>query len=110
MTFETNNELLINLSVKNHLDLDKVIAGYLVAGDEFLILLNIFEGQTLNIPSSRKLNAPCLQNIHLIEDDERKYKDYVKSNIIDYNDKEYKVINVERKILNHWYIPVVEVV
>ena len=101
-----NDEILAYLATKNNMDMESVIAAYLVMGDKFDILLQIFEGRTLKIPSKRKLNCPNLNNIHFIEDDERKYFDYVKGNIISIGDNEYKVISSEKKILNHYYLPV----
>jgi hypothetical protein len=103
-----NDKLLLSLAVKNNLDMDSVIAGYLIMGEQFLMMMRVFEGRQLQIPSKRRLCSPSLRNIHFIEDDKRKYEDYERDDVIDLGDKEYTVVAEERKVLNHWYIPVVE--
>ena len=103
-----NNTLFLSLALKNNMDLDKVISAYLVTGDEFLILLHIFEGQTLNIPSERKLNVANLYNIQFIEDDERKFSDYEKKQVLEYKGESYVVVSPEKKVLNHYYLPVIK--
>ena len=109
MIFQKDNDkLLTSIAVKNNLDMDKVISGYLIMGEQFLMLLHVFEGQELKVPSKRRLSSPSLKNIEFIEDDERKYAEYQKSDVIDLNDREYIVIDCEKKYLNHWYIPVME--
>lgn len=111
MIFKKDNDsFLLALALKNNLDMDTVISGYLIMGDQFQMLLNVFEGKELKVPSKRRLSSPSLRNIRFIEDDERKFQDYVKGNIIILNDKDYEVVDVEKKILNHWYVPVVEVI
>ena len=102
-----NDELMLNLAVKNKMDMDKIISAYLVAGDEFFMLLHIFEGQTLKVPSKRRLNAMNAHNIKFIEDDERKYRDYKKKEYLEYNGESYIVVSEEKKLLNHYYIPVI---
>jgi hypothetical protein len=104
-----DDKLLIDLAVKNNMDMDKVISAYLICGKDAVMLLHCFEGQDIHIPSKRKLNALNLSNISYIEDDELKYRDYVKGNVIEIGDKEYKVVSAEKRILNHYYLPVVEI-
>ena len=109
MTFKKENDnLLASLAIKNNLDMDKVIAGYLILGEQFLLWMHIFEGQDLHIPSKRRLCSPSLRNVHFIEDDERKYAEYEKDDVIDYGDDEWIVIDCEKKVLNHYYIPVIK--
>ncbi len=103
-----NDELMLSLAVRNNMDLDKVLSAYLISGDDFFMLLHVFEGQSLKIPSKRRLCAANLHNIHYIEDDERKFSDYNKGEILEYKGKEYNVVSSEKKILNHYYIPVIE--
>jgi len=103
-----NDELMLSLAVKNGMDIDKVISAYLIAGDDFFMLLHVFEGQTLKVPSKRRLCAANIHNIHYIEDDKRLYADYVKGDVIDYKGTEYTVIAGEKKVINHYYIPVIE--
>lgn len=103
-----NDNLAASLAIKNNLDLDKVISAYLVTGDDFFILLHIFEGQTLTIPSERRLGVANLANIEFIEDDERKFCDYKKKEILEYNNTSYVVVSSERKFLNHYYLPVIK--
>lgn len=103
-----NDTLFLSLALKNNMDLDKVISAYLVTGDEFLILLHIFEGQTLNIPSGRKLNVANLYNIEFIEDDKRQFSDYEKKQVLEYKGETYVVVAPEKKILNHYYLPVIK--
>ena len=108
MIFQTseNDKLYLSLAIKNNMDLDKVISAYLVTGDEFLILLHMFEGQTLNIPSERRLGVANLYNIQFIEDDKKQFSDYEKKQILEYEGKTYEVIASEKKLLNHYYLPV----
>ena len=109
MTFKKENDnMLMSLAVKNNLDMDSVIAGYLIMGEQFLMMMHVFEGKLLQIPSKRRLCSPTLKNVHFIEDDKRKYKEYERDDVIDVGDKEYIVVSEEKKLLNHWYIPVVE--
>ena len=109
MVFQKDkDELITSLAVKNGLDLDKVISCYLVSGDQLFVLMRILEGQTVTIPSKRRLGCSNLHNIHFIEDDERIYSDYKKNEVLEYKGKEYTVVNSERKILNHYYLPVTE--
>lgn len=103
-----SDKMFLNLALRNNMDLDKVISAYLITGDEFLILLHIFEGQTLNIPSDRRLGVANLHNIEFIEDDERKFRDYKKKEILEYNGVSYVVVNSEKKLLNHYYLPVLK--
>lgn len=103
-----NDEMLLNLAVKNNTDMDRILSAYLVCGDQLFMLLHIFEGQDLHIPSKRKLNAANAHNIHFIEDDERKYADYEKYDSLKYDGQWYNVVAEERRILNHYYIPVIE--
>ena len=99
--------MLLNLAVKNNLDMDKVLSAYLIAGDLSFMLLHVFEGQNIHIPSKRRLNAMNLRNIEFIEDDKQIYKDYEKYDSIEYKGKWYSVISEEKKVLNHYYIPVI---
>ena len=105
---DENDLLLTNLAIKNNLDMDKLLSGYLIMGDQFLFLLHVFEGCELHIPSKRRLSSLSLHNIQLIEDDNRIYADYTKGNYVDYNNEDYIVVSDERKILNHWYLPVIK--
>lgn len=102
-----NDKMLMNLALKNNLDMDKVLSAYLITGDLFFMLLHVFEGQDLHVPSKRRLNAANLHNIEFLEDDKREYKDYEKYDSIEKDGKFYTVISEERKILNHWYLPII---
>lgn len=102
------DELLCSLATRNRIDLDKVISAYLITGEQLLMLLHIFEGQTLTIPSKRRLNCANLHNILFIEDDERKCADYQKKQILTYKDEDYIVVSEEKKVLNHYYLPVIK--
>lgn len=108
MIFESNDKFLVSLAERNNLDMDKFLSAYLIMGEQFLLLLHVFEGQDLHVPSKRRLSAPSLHNILFIEDDEEKYKDYVKGNVITEGDVDYVVVSQERKVLNHTYIPVIK--
>lgn len=101
------DELLTSIAIKNNLDMDKVISAYLILGEDMLMLMHIFEGQTLNIPSKRRLSCANLHNILFIEDDERRYSDYKKKQILEYKGVEYCVVAPERKLLNHYYVSVI---
>lgn len=103
-----NDELLSNIAIKNNMDMDKVISAYLICGDDLFMLMHIFEGQDIRIPSKRKLNCYNLHNIKFIEDDERRYADYRKKEILTVKDVDYVVVAPERKVLNHYYLPVIE--
>lgn len=107
-SLKNNDELLLNLATRNNIDMDRILSAYLVCGDQLFMLLHIFEGQDLHIPSKRRLNAANAHNIHFIEDDERKYADYEKYDSLEYKGQWYNVVQEERKILNHWYLPVIE--
>lgn len=101
------DELLTSIAIKNNLDMDKMISAYLILGEDMLMLMHIFEGQTLNIPSKRRLSCANLHNILFIEDDERRYSDYKKKQILEYKGVEYCVVAPERKLLNHYYVSVI---
>lgn len=101
------DELLTSIAIKNNLDMDKMISAYLILGEDMLMLMHIFEGQTLDIPSKRRLSCANLHNILFIEDDERKYSDYKKKQILEYKGVEYCVVAPERKLLNHYYVSVI---
>ena len=103
-----NDKLLLNLAQKNNVDMDRILSAYLVCGDQLFMLLHIFEGQDLHIPSKRRLNAANAHNIHFIEDDKREFADYEKYDSLEYKGHWYNVVAEEKKILNHWYIPVIE--
>ena len=103
-----NDELLLNLAIKNKVDMDKILSAYLVSGDQLFMLLHIFEGQDLHIPSQRRLNAANAHNIHFIEDDERQYADYERYDSLEYKGQWYNVVAEEKRILNHYYIPVIK--
>ena len=103
-----SDNLFASLALKNNMDLDKVVSAYLVTGDAFLILLHIFEGQTLNIPSERRLGVANLHNIQFIEDDKQEFADYKKKQILEYNNESYVVVAPEKKFLNHYYLPVIK--
>ena len=103
-----NDDLMLNLAIKNNLDIDKVLSAYLITGDDFFMLLHIFEGQTLKVPSKRRLCVANMHNIKYIEDDKKIYADYVKGDIIDYKGTEYTVVAPEKRVINHYYIPVIE--
>ena len=102
------DKLFASLAIKSKMDIDKAIAAYLVTGDAFLILLHMFEGQTLNIPSERRLGTENLHNIQFIEDDKRQFADYDKKQILEYKGNSYVVVAKERKFLNHYYLPVIQ--
>ena len=70
--------MLLNLALKNNIDMDRVLSAYLICGDQLFMLLHVFEGQDLHIPSKRRLNAANAHNIHFIEDDKREFADYEK--------------------------------
>ena len=109
MTFsKLKDDVLLNLAQKNNLDMDRVCAAYLTVGDDIFMLLHILEGQTIDIPSKKRLSAANAHNIHFIEDDKLEYKDYEKYDCIEKDGKMWSVIAEEKKILNHWYIPVIE--
>lgn len=103
-----NDELLLNIAQKNNMDLDRVCAAYLTVGDNIFMLLHELEGQKITIPSKKRLSAANAHNIHFIEDDEHQYIDYEKYDCIEKDGKMWSVIAEEKKILNHWYIPVIE--
>lgn len=103
-----NDKMLLNLAQKNNIDMDRILSAYLVCGDRLFMLLHIFEGQDLHIPSKRRLNAANAHNIHFIEDDKREFADYEKYDSLFYKGEWYNVVAEEKKILNHWYIPVIE--
>lgn len=110
MVFHKNNDsFLASLAVKNNLDMDKLLSGYLIMGEQFMFLLHVFEGCDLHIPSKRRLCSPSLYNMKFIEDDNHLYKDYKRNDRIIYNDIEYRIESSEKKVLNHWYLPVVPV-
>ena len=109
MIFKKENDaLMLELALKNNIDLDKVISAYLVTGDAFFMLLHIFEGQTLKIPSKRRLGAANLHNILFIEDDKRQFADYEKKQYLEYKGESYVVVAPEKKLLNHYYLPVIK--
>ncbi len=101
------DKLLTSLGIKNNIDLDKLISAYLIVGDDLAMLLHIFEGQTITFPSKRRLGCMNLHNINFIEDDDKMFSDYKRKQIVEYKGKEYTVIAEEKKILNHYYLPVV---
>ena len=103
-----NDEMLLNLALKNNIDIDRVLSAYLICGDLLFMLLHVFEGQDLHVPSKRRLNAANAHNIHFIEDDKREFADYEKYDSLEYKGQWYNVVQEERKILNHWYLPVIE--
>ena len=109
MMFKTNDEMIIGLAVKNNMDMDKVVAAYLISGDQFFMLLHALEGQDIKIPSERRLCMSNLNNIRYIEDDERKYSDCDRLDVVIKDDKSWSVVAKEKKVLNHWYLPVIEV-
>ena len=109
MIFQKEDAMLASIAIKNNLDMDKVIAAYLIMGNQFPLLLHVFEGQEIRVPSKRKLCSPSLRNIMFIEDDERKYSSYEKDDVIDIEDNKYVVVDKEKKFLNHWYVPVLRV-
>lgn len=84
-----------------------MLSAYLITGDMLFMLLHVFEGQNLKVPSKRRLNALNLHNIQFIEDDKQLYKDYEKYDSLEYKGKMYSVISEEKKLLNHYYIPVI---
>jgi len=108
MIFHKNNDtFLASLAIKNNLDMDKLLSGYLIMGEKWLLLMHVFEGCVLKIPSKRRLSSPSLYNIHYIEDDERVYGDYKRNDVLTYKDVDYIVVAEEKKVLNHWYLPVI---
>lgn len=107
MTFKNNDSFLMAMAIKNNLDTDSVIAAYLIMGQQFQILLSLFEGRDLHIPSKRRLSSPSLHNVFFIEDDSREYQDVDKSDEVTYEGKKYIAVSKERKLLNHWYLPVI---
>jgi len=109
MIFQKDGDkFLASLAIKNNVDMDKILSAYLILGENVSLILHIFEGCDLHIPSERKLGNGTLHNIKFIEDDARKYSDYKKGEYINLEDKSYKVVAPEKKILNHWYVPVIE--
>ena len=108
MTFGGNDGLMAALAVKNNLDTDRVMACYLVAGDDLFWLMRILEGQTVTVPSKRRLGCANLHNVRFLEDDERKYSELVRRDEVEEDGKAWTVVGKERKILNHWYLPVTE--
>lgn len=103
-----NDKLMATLAVKNNLDMDKVLAAYLTVGDDFFLLLHIFQGQTLKIPSDRRMVAANAHNVHFIEDNKMIYKDVEKGDHVVYKGNCYTAVGKLTKILNHYYIAVVE--
>ena len=100
------DELITALAVRNRMDMDRIISCYLVAGDDLFVLLRILEGQTVTVPSKRRLNCASLHNIRFIEDDDGKYGDVVKGDWINFNGEDYVAVSGEKKVLNHCYLPV----
>lgn len=104
-----NDELLATIAVKNNLDMDEVISAYLICGNSFLMLMNVFEGREVKFPSKRRLTSPSLHNVKFIEDDCRKYADYERGDVITVGDDDFEVISKEKKVLNHYYVPVTKI-
>lgn len=102
-----NDKLMASLAFKNNMDMDKVLSAYLITGNQFFMLLHALEGQTIKIPSKRRLTAANLNNIYFIEDDKREYADYERYDCIEKDGEMYSVISEEKRILNHYYIPVI---
>lgn len=107
MTFKNNDSFFMTMAIKNNLDIDAVIAAYLIMGEQFQILLNVFEGHDIHIPSRRRLSSPSLHNVFFIEDDSREYEDFDRLDEVRYKEKTYIVVSKEKKLLNHWYLPVI---
>lgn len=109
MVFQKENDkFLASIAVKNNLDMDRILSAYLIMGDLTPLILHVFEGQTFHVPSKRKLQSPILHSINFIEDDERKYVDMEKDEVINYKGIQYMTLGKEQKILNHYYIPVMK--
>ena len=107
MVFRNSDKFLAALAVRNNLDIEQVIAGYLIMGEQFHLLLHVFEGKDIHIPSKRRLSSPSLHNVRYIEDDGRKYDGVRRYDDVSYDGKVYVAISEERKFLNHWYLPVI---
>ena len=105
---KNGDRFLMDMAARNELDPDKMTAAWLILGDDLFVLLRLFEGQTLKVPSKRRLNFARKNSAFFIEDDKRKWRDWKKGEYLEYDDKSYLVLAPERKILNHWYIPVVD--
>lgn len=103
-----NSSLVVSTAIKNNLDIDKALAAYLTVGNDIFVLFHILEGQVVQFPSKRRLLNSTLHNIQFIEDDDRIYADYEKNDSIEYKGEFYSVISTEKKILNHYYIPVIK--
>ena len=103
------SESVVSLAIRNKMDLDVAASAYLVAGDSLPCLLQVLEGQTVEVPSDRKLDALRVHNIQFIEDDEGKYRNLKIREVFEYKDRVWKVVATEKKLLNHWYLSVQEV-
>ena len=103
-----NDELMMNLAIKNNMDLDKVLAAYLTVGNDFFLLLHIFQGQTLKIPSDRRMVAANSHNVYFIEDNKMVFKDVVKGDAVAYKGQKYLAVGSLTKVLNHYYLPVTQ--
>ena len=57
---------------------------------------------------TKSKDASCYRLKLFIEDDERRYSDYKKKEVLEYKGDEYCVVAQERKLLNHYYIPVIK--
>lgn len=112
MIFKKLEELdkwAVSVAESNGLDMDLFLSLYIMLGEQLPFVLLALEGKSIDIPSKRRLMTPKLWEMLFIEDDEGKYKDYVKGNIISDNDNDYEVVAKERRILNHHYILVKKV-
>ncbi|MBP5422710.1 MAG: hypothetical protein J6Y78_09750 [Paludibacteraceae bacterium] len=98
------DEIVADFALKNGLDMEQVLASYLIMGDNLFYIAKLLEGKDIHVPSKAKFNG-LNRKIYFLEDDERKYAMIEKGTIIHLDRGDYKVIASEKKILNHYYLP-----
>lgn len=108
--FRINNsdksDTLIKFASANGLDINDVLAMYLVIGDDLFFLMSVFSGKTIKVPFHKRLEeVGNNDSIRIVECEE---DDYVCGELIEIGKKLYRVTKEPQKILAHYYCIVEE--
>lgn len=99
--------LLLTFAESNGLNMDDILALYMVLGDDLFLLLNIFQGHTIRVPLKKRLYTigknDCIKLIECSPEHECAYN---VGDVFEHEGVNYIVTKPPRRVLGHDYVVV----
>lgn len=104
---KSKEDVLVKIAMANGMDVNDLLAVYLLLGDDLFFLFKVLSGKNVKIPHHNRLSeVGNNESIKIIEVESS--DDYVEGELIELGNNLYKVTKEPQKIFNHWYVIVEE--